>query len=111
MTSGDLDPQRAVDFLRDNAPIVAKAKGQRVYLEQFLKSKKALLMRESGAGSVAAQEVAALAHEDYIALIAALGDASEEEERLRWLMVAAQARIEVWRSLEASNRAIDRGAR
>lgn len=106
-----IDPQKAVDFLREHAPILAAAKGQRVYLEQFLKSKKALLMRESGAGSVASQEVAALAHPDYIALVEALRDAADAEERERWLMVAAQARIEVWRSLEASNRAVDRGAR
>lgn len=104
-------PQKAVDFLIENAPLVAKSKAERIYLEQFLKSKKALLMRESGAGSVAAREVAALAHPDYIALVGSLRDATEEEERLRWLMVAAQARIEVWRSTEASNRALDRGAR
>lgn len=109
--AADFDPQKAVDFLRDHAPVIAAAKGQRIYLEQFLKSKKALLMRESGAGSVAAQEVAALAHPDYIELVEGLRDATEHEERERWLMIAAQARIEVWRSLEASNRAVDRGAR
>lgn len=105
------DPNKAVDFLRDHAPLIAKAKAERIYLEQFLKSKRALLMRELTGGSVAAQEVFALAHPDYIALIGSLRDATEDEERLRWMMVAAQARIEVWRSTEASNRAIDRGAR
>jgi hypothetical protein len=29
---------------------------------------------------------------------------------MRWLMVAAQARIDVWRSLEASNRMIEKAA-
>jgi hypothetical protein len=31
-----------------------------------------------------------------------------EEEKYRWELVAAQARIEVWRSQEASNRAMDK---
>jgi len=30
--------------------------------------------------------------------------AVEEEERLRWLMIGAQLRIECWRSLEYSRR-------
>jgi hypothetical protein len=37
-----------------------------------------------------------------------LKEAVEEAERLRWMLVAAQARIDVWRSQEASNRNIDR---
>ena len=106
-----IDPQKAVDFLIEHAPILAAAKGQRIYLEQFLKSKKALLMRESGAGSVAAQEVAALAHPDYLFMIEALRDATEVEERERWLMVAAQARIDVWRTMSANERRIDGATR
>jgi len=35
-------------------------------------------------------------------------EAVEEAERLRWMLVAAQARIDVFRTLEASNRNIDR---
>jgi len=37
-------------------------------------------------------------------VLKALQVAVEEEERLRWLMVAAEARIEVWRTLESSRR-------
>ena len=107
----DLDPQKAVDFLRDHATLIAKAKAERIYLEQFLKSKRALLMRESSGGSGAAQEVAALAHPDYVQLVEALRDATEEEERMRWLMVAAQARIEVWRTMSANERRLDGAAR
>ena len=32
-------------------------------------------------------------------------EAVEAREELRWMLIAAQARIEVWRSQEASNRA------
>ena len=37
--------------------------------------------------------------------------AVEAEEAARWRMVTAQAAVEVWRSMEASNRGMDRGTR
>ena len=38
----------------------------------------------------------------------ALKEAVEQAEGFRWGLVSAQARVEVWRSLEASNRVMDR---
>ena len=35
----------------------------------------------------------------------------DAEEAARWRMVTAQAAVEVWRSMEASNRGMDRGTR
>lgn len=99
---------RSLDFIRDNAPAYAKAKSERVYLEEFRKSKKALLMRsaeESGHKSAAIQEREAYAHPEYMQLLDGLRCAVEEEERLRWLIVAAQAKIEAWRTIEANRRA------
>lgn len=98
---------RALDFIRDQAPAMAQAKANRVMLEEMRKSKKAILMRQAeqdGVKTVAAQEVQAYAHPDYLALLEGLKVAVEEEERLRWLMVAAQLKCEVWRSLESSKR-------
>lgn len=103
-----IDPQMAVDFIRDNAAKLAKAKATRVYMEEFRKSKKALLMQTCSDLPLGAQEREAYAHADYLQVLAALRAAVEEEEELRWKMVAAQARVEVWRSQEASNRATDR---
>jgi len=98
---------RALDFIRDNAKLYAKAKSERVYMEQYRKSKKALLMRAAeveGHKSAAMQEREAYANTEYMEVLKALQAATEEEERLRWLMVAAEARIEVWRTLESSRR-------
>jgi len=98
---------RALDYLRDNAPAYAKAKADRVYLEEWRKSKKALLMRDAelkGHTTSAAQEREAYAHPDYMEVLVGLKTAVEQEEKLRWLIVAAQARIECWRSIEASRR-------
>ena len=107
MTEGEINIFRALDFLRDNAPAYAKAKAERVYLENFRKSKKALLMRNAelaGHKSAALQEREAYADPEYAEVLKALQVATEEEERLRWLMTAAEARIEVWRTLESSRR-------
>lgn len=38
------DPQEAVDYMLRTAPRFALARAQRLYLEEFRKSKKALLM-------------------------------------------------------------------
>lgn len=99
---------RSLDFIRDNAPAYAKAKAERVYLEEFRKSKKALLMRDAeiaGHKSAAAQEREAYADPDYLVVLEGLKAAVEQEETLRWLIVGAQAKIEAWRTIEANRRA------
>jgi hypothetical protein len=60
---------------------------------------------------MAEKEADAYAHKDYIAVLEGLKEAVEAAERLRWMLVAAQARVEIWRSQEASNRGIDKAAR
>lgn len=107
-TEGDINIFKALDFIRDNAPAYAKAKAERVYLEQFRKTKKAILMRDAelaGVKTLAAQERDAYADPEYVQILEALKIATEEEERLRWMMVGAEVKIEVWRTLEANKRA------
>jgi len=106
--SEEIDIFKCLDFMRDNAPAYAKAKADRVELEQFRKSKKALLMREAeskGFTALAAQEREAYADDDYVAVIKGLGAAVQEEERLRWLLITAQIKLDVWRTIEANRRA------
>lgn len=105
-----IDPQGAVEQLWKMAPAYAKAKAERVYLEEFRKSKKALLMQIHSDKPIGAQEREAYAHPEYIGLLAALQVAVEAEETMRWRLVACQTSVEVWRSQEASNRNIDRAA-
>ena len=104
----DIDPNKAVDFLLANAPRYAKAKAERIYIEQYRKSLKSILFTESDSKTVADREAEAYSHPKYLDLLHGLKAAVEAEEALRWQMVAAEARIEVWRSQEASNRAVDR---
>jgi len=111
MTDRQIDPQKAVDVIIKTAKPLAEARANRVYLEEYRKTLKALLMKQSPEKSAAAQEVDAYSHQLYQDHLLGLKEAVRAEEELRWTMVAAQARIEVWRSTEASNRQTDRAVR
>jgi hypothetical protein len=99
------DPNKAIDFIFENGKKFAKAKAERYYLEEYRKSLKAILMKRSLESAIGAQEREAYAHEEYLTFLKGIRAAVEAEEELRWSLVAAQARIEVWRSQEATNRA------
>jgi hypothetical protein len=99
---------RCLDYIRDHAPIYAKAKADRIYLEEFRKTKKALCMKAaeaSGTSAVTAQEREAYADPEYIQILDGLRAAVEMEETERWRLIAAQTKIEVLRTIESSRRA------
>ncbi len=98
------DPNDAVDYIIKHARQFADAKAQRVYLEEFRKSKKALLMKESLEPTLGAQERDAYAHDEYIELLKGLKEAVAIEEKLRWDLIAAQARVDIWRTEQANLR-------
>ena len=100
-------PYKAIEFILDNAPKYAEAKAQRTYLENFLRTKKALLMKEAmakGFDSAVAQEREAYAHYEYADLLRGLMVAIEKEETLKWMLVAAQMKADLWRTEQASER-------
>ena len=98
------EPTKAIQYLIDTAPLYAKAKADRIYLEEFRKSRKAQLMSQAGTEVLGKQETYAYAHADYIQILEGIREVVEREERYRWLMTAAQARIEVWRTEQYSAR-------
>lgn len=107
MSDKIIDPQAAVDYMVAKAGEYAKAKSDRIYCEEYRKSLKSLLMKDAQAAghqAANAQEREAYASEEYIRHLKALREAVEIEENLRWMLIAAEARIEVWRSQEASKR-------
>lgn len=100
-------PYKAIDYIVQHAPRFAKAKSERIYLEEFRKTKKALLMKvamEMGYESAAAQEREAYAHPEYQELLKGLAVAIEEEETLKWMLTAAQMKSEIWRTESANER-------
>ena len=104
----DHNPHDAIDFILKNSKKFAAAKANRVYLEEYRKSQKAILMTKCDESTAVAREQYAYSHPDYIAIIDGIKEAIETEEQLRWSLVAAQARIDVWRTEAANNRFIDK---
>lgn len=100
----DEEAQKAIDFIRDNAPAYAKAKAQRTYVENALKSKKAVLMADSDASSLGAKEMYAYAHADYVELLMGLKAAVAIEEETKWLMESNKLRFEFWKTQQFNNR-------
>ena len=106
MTS--IDPNKAINFIIENAPKYAEAKSQRVYLENFLKVKKAQLMQDCKNEPVSRAESYALAHPDYLVIVEGIKVAMLDEEKLKWFLEGAKLRADIWRTTEASNRNQDK---
>jgi hypothetical protein len=99
------NPELAIEYIFKHGKRYAKAKADRIYLEEYRKSLKSIIMSRSLEKAVNAQEREAYGDPEYIKLLDGLREAVETEEEIRWGLVAAQARIEVWRSMEATSRA------
>lgn len=105
-----IDPRGALESMWRDGPLYAKAKAERVQLEEYRKSLKAILMKKCGLDSIGAQEREAYADAAYRDHLKALEIAVEQEETLRWRLVTSQLAVEVWRTQESSNRAMVKGA-
>ena len=105
------DVEERAQFIRDNAGAYGNAKGRRTYLDEFRKSKKALLMKDAlrkGVEAANAQEREAYADPEYRELLEGLACAIEEEETLKWKIEAARLDIEIWRTRQATARMVVR---
>jgi hypothetical protein len=105
---------KAVDYLRDHAGDYAVSEGQLVLMQEMRKTVKAELMKAAeieGHKSAAIQEREAYAHERYKQHLLALQAATENRERTRWMMIAAQARIEAEKANIYANNRTDKAMR
>ena len=62
---------KAIEWLKDNARIMAQARAERLYMEQWVKTVKAECMKSSAGGSVAAAEVEAQTNPKYLSALQA----------------------------------------
>jgi len=102
-----VNPEDAAEQIRELAPSYGQAKSQRVYLEEFRRSKKSMLMKDCmtmGVEAANAQEREALADPEYIALLKGLAAAVENEETLKWQLESYRLEIEIWRTRQATER-------
>ena len=108
--SKPIDPQAAVDYLIAHSKDYAEAEANKVYMEELRKTIKAEEMKFAeldGHKTAAMQEREAYASSRYKQHLLAIHEAVKAREEARWMMIAAQERIAVWRSQEASNRRVD----
>lgn len=98
------DPNDAVDFIFKISPQYAKAKAERVQLQEFRKSLKSLLMAKHLDKPLGAQEREAYAADEYQQLLKGLAAAVELEAQLEWQLEAAKMRIDIWRTKSANDR-------
>lgn len=112
MRISDETIEKRMQTLRETAARYAKAKADYEYLEDFKKSKLAMLMKEAevnGHKTAASQEREARAHPDYLICLDGLRAANEQAEKLRWELRLAEMGAEIWRTMESSRRAEMRG--
>jgi len=91
--------------MQENSKVYAEAKAKRTFIEQYLKTVKAQLMAESGEKTLGAQETYAYSHDKYIEQLNGLRAAVEIEENLRFLLKAAELKVEIWKTYSYNQRA------
>lgn len=88
--------EKSLHFINQQSEKHAKAKAERVYLEEYRKSLKALLMNEAeieGRKTGQERESYAYADQRYLDLLQGLKVAIEVEEKLRWQLLSARENI------------------
>ena len=99
----DIDPNKCVAYIMENAPKFAQAKAERVFIENYLRTVKSRLMQDEQ-GTLGHKEAYAYSHPEYEAQLRGLRDATEKEEALKFMLLAAQMRFDTWKTQEYSKR-------
>ena len=100
--------EERLEELRALGAVAAKARAEREYIDEFKKSKLAMLMATAetpGAASVAAQERDARRHPEYLELLTGLKVAVETCERCEWELRVALKGADLWQTQQANERA------
>jgi hypothetical protein len=93
----EIDPNKCVAYIMENAPKFAQAKAERVFIENYLRTVKSRLMNKED-GTLGNKEAYAYAHADYEEQLKGLRAATEKEESLKFMLVAAQMRFDTWKT-------------
>ena len=93
-----------MDWLRDTAESCAKKRAERLYLDEYTRALKSLIMSEHLAESLGAQERYSCSDIRYRNHLEALRQAIFEDEKGRFLRAAAEAKINAWQTMSANER-------
>jgi hypothetical protein len=97
---------KALHWLMTNATAAAKARAEKVYLEEYTKALRSKLMQEHKELPVSAQEREACADPRYAQHLEVLKIAVENDAKITFIRGACEARIEAWRTQAATERAM-----
>jgi hypothetical protein len=100
----EINPEKAIRYIQEHAEKYAKAKGDVAYTENYLKVVKAQEANKSKSTTIGGKDTDAYASPEYLQAILANKQAIEEESHLRWMLEAAKARIEVWKTTQFTMR-------
>jgi len=106
-----IDIEQTLTYIRKHSKEYAQAKAARVHLEQFRKSKKAILMidaEKQGMKTGQEREAYAYSHPEYLELLDGLKVAVEKEEYLSLIIKGCWAKIDLYRTEQATARAEQR---
>jgi len=101
---------KALEWLGINAKPAAKARADRLYLEEFLPALRAKIAAEciEAGDSASAADIKAKASDAYLKALEGFRAAVEQDELMRWHRTRGEAIIEVWRSGQANRRAMEK---
>lgn len=100
---------KAVQYLIDSAAEYGAARAKAQHCDDMLRVIKALIMAQSDQKAIAAQEREAYGSDRYLQAVQDKFEAVKVAETLRARREAAIQTIEAWRSLNANQRAAERG--
>ena len=101
------DIDQLLEDYKAQGVIYSTIKAHQGYLEDFKKSKIAMLMKQAqseGINTASGQEREAYAHDDYVALLKSIETATESESKERFLLRSLELEIEIWRTQQANER-------
>tara|TARA_R110000868_G_scaffold250896_2_gene507641 strand:+ start:1306 stop:1683 length:378 start_codon:yes stop_codon:yes gene_type:complete len=100
----DAAVEKALEFLRDNAADIGKARARLIRSGHMVKHVEALLTLASVQKSVEAKKCDAKTDARWLEAVTEEAEAAGEFEKMRALREAASAKIEAWRSESANFR-------
>lgn len=104
----DIDPIAEAEVIEQCKKLMAKAKSEKSRLEHYLKIVKSTIMQSSDAKTVAAKEVEAFTSKEYKQAVDDLTKAIYDETYYGLTIEKAKIKGEIWRTISANNRALDR---
>ena len=107
-TISDEQLQAALDWLREAASGAAKARADRLYMEEWLPTLRSRIAAEciQAGESAAKSEIIARASPAYKEALDAFKTAVEIDEKFRWRRSAGDAVLSAWQTMNANNRAM-----